>query len=234
MPSGLNSFGAGDRQGGLAAGVGHDRRQQVGAGVAVGKGRPRRGRQRLAQDVGDPVAAPEQAPAEALVAAGGLDVAGEPAGHGQQLPDRHLPQPRVGVPGEVGGQQLPDTLVQALQLMVGQGDADQRGGNALGDRVDLVAVGGVKALPVALVDQVPWRTTSRLHLRVLLGDLGVQVVQDLRVHALLAGRGGAPPGGGPVVALGWRGGRLAAGGGRPSAFGAAAGGYQQANQQHAK
>jgi hypothetical protein len=73
----------------------------------------------------------EQARAQALVAAGGRVVAGQPGGHGQQLPEGDRAHPRVGVLGQVGGQQLSDGLVQALEVVVAEGDADQRGDDAL-------------------------------------------------------------------------------------------------------
>ena len=52
------------------------------------------------------------------------------------------------------GQQLLDGLVQALELPIAEGDADQRRDEALGHRADVVAVAGVNALPVALDHQV--------------------------------------------------------------------------------
>ena len=51
-----------------------------------------------------------------VVAALGGVVTGQPGRHGQQLPDGDPAQPRIGVGGQMGGQQLADGLVQALQV----------------------------------------------------------------------------------------------------------------------
>jgi hypothetical protein len=54
----------------------------------------------------------------------------------------------------VAGQQRPDGLVKALELALAQGDPDQRRDDALAHRIDVVAVAGGQALPVALIDQL--------------------------------------------------------------------------------
>ena len=129
------------------------------------------------------------------------------------------------------GQELLDGLVQALEFAIAEGDADQCRGEALGRREAVVAVAGVNALPVVLVYQVAMADHQHAaDLGVVVGDLGVQVVQDRRVHALLGGGGGPPAGRGPVVPLGRRR-RCLAGPGRLLAVGAGgAGGGQHTPQ----
>ena len=178
----------------------------------------------------DPVAALDHAVDDGVVAAQRRVVTGQPGGHGQQLLQGDLAQPRIRIGREMVGQQLPDGLVQALELAIAEGDADQRRGEALGHRCAVVAVAGGNALPVPLVHQVAMADHQHAaDLRVVVGDLGVQVVQDRRVHALL-GRGGGPPAGrGPVVPLG-RASRCLAGRGRLLAVGAGTGGRQHTPQ----
>jgi hypothetical protein len=70
------------------------------------------------------------------------------------------------------GQQLLDRLVQAPQVPVPEGDADQRRDNTLGDRADVVTVAGGDALPVALVHQIAMADhEDAADLGIELGDL---------------------------------------------------------------
>ena len=200
---GVEQLGPGEGQGGLAGGISDDRRQQMGAGTAIGKFGARSAHQPPAQDVAHPVAALEHTVPDLVVTAQRGVVAGQPRGHGQQLLEGDLAQPRIRGGGQLVGQELLDGLVQAPQLLVPEGDADQRRNEALGRRADVVAVAGVDALPVALIDQVA--TADHEHaadLGVEVGDHGVQVVQDRRVHPLLIRGGGPPASRGPVVPLG--------------------------------
>ena len=73
------------------------------------------------------------------------------------------------------GQQLLDGLVQTLQMPVPEGDADQRGDEALGHRAAVVAVAGGKAVPVAFVHQVAVADHEHAaHLWVDVRDCGVR------------------------------------------------------------
>jgi hypothetical protein len=65
---GAEQLGSGEGQGRLAGGVGHDRRQQMGAGAAVGKVFAGLADQLPAQDVAHPVGALEDAVEQLVVA----------------------------------------------------------------------------------------------------------------------------------------------------------------------
>jgi hypothetical protein len=132
----------------------------MGAGAAVGELGARVADQPLAQDVAQPVVALQHPDPGLVVAALGDVVTGQPGRHGQQLPDGDAAQPRVGVGGEVVGQELPDGLVQVSQMSVLEGDADQRRGDALGHREAVMAVAGVKSVPVVRGQRGPGRVLA--------------------------------------------------------------------------
>jgi hypothetical protein len=156
--------------------------------------------------VADPVAAGPLALADAGVATQGGVVTGQPAGHGQQLLEGDPGNSRVGVGGEVAGQQGTDGLVQALELPLAQGNPDQRRDDTLGHRLDVVAVAGGHALPVVFIDQVAVvHDEHAAELGVQVGDVAGDGGQDGRVYPFGLGRRGAPAGGRPVVPLSWGG-----------------------------
>ena len=86
------------------------------------------------------------------VAAQRFVVALQPGGHRQQLLNSDPGEAGIGVLGKLGGQQLTDSLIQALDLPLGDGDPDQRADDTLGHRPDVMTVGRIQTLPIVFVD----------------------------------------------------------------------------------
>jgi hypothetical protein len=122
----------------------------------------------------------------------------ETGGHGKHLLEGGAAGARVGVGGQVLGEQPADGLVQAAERMLAQRDPDQRGGDALGDRED-VEVGGRRGAVVVALDHQHAVTDDQ---HAAQGGVGqaravVDARQDGGVHARVLRCGGPPAVGRP-------------------------------------
>ena len=123
-------------------------------------------------------------------------VAGQPGGHRQQLFNGDPGEAGVGVFGKLGGQQLTDSLVQALDLPLGDGDPDQRADDTLGHRPDLMSVGLIQTLPIVFVEQIAMpHDQDAANLGISLGHLILDHCQCRRIdrHGLSAARCASRP-----------------------------------------
>jgi len=105
---------------------------------------------------------------------------------------------RIGPWGQVLGQQPADALIQAGERVVAQRDPDQRGGDALGDRVDVEVGGRCGAVVVALNHQHAVANDQHAAQR---GEDQSRFVVNPRqrpgIHALVLGCGSPPAAGRP-------------------------------------
>jgi hypothetical protein len=102
--------------------------------------------------------------------------------------------------GKLGGEQLTNSLIQALDLPLGQGNPNQRADHTLGDRPDVMTIGLIQTLPVVFVDQITIsHDQDAANMEMALGHLILNHCQCRRIDAMVFRWRGAPTVGRPVV-----------------------------------